>query len=52
MEKNGKEIGEIVFFGNGCVKGYYKDFVVMRKFFVGGGFYFGDLVVWYFDGSV
>lgn len=50
--KNGKEVGEIVFEGNICCKGYYKDLEVMRKFFEGGVFCFGDLVVWCEDGSI
>jgi acyl-CoA synthetase (AMP-forming)/AMP-acid ligase II len=51
VEKNGKEIGEIVFFGNGCAKGYYKDPVATRKLFAGGGLHSGDLAVWHPDGS-
>jgi acyl-CoA synthetase (AMP-forming)/AMP-acid ligase II len=51
VEKNGKEIGEIVFFGNGCAKGYYKDPEATRKLFAGGGLHSGDLAVWHPDGS-
>ncbi|KAK8061035.1 2-succinylbenzoate-CoA ligase [Apiospora hydei] len=37
VAKDGKEIGEIVFFGNICAKGYYKDPEATRKLFLGGG---------------
>ena len=51
VEKNGKEIGEIVFFGNICAKGYYKDPEATRKLFLGGGLHSGDLAVMHPDGS-
>lgn len=51
VAKNGKEIGEIVFFGNICAKGYYKDPEATRKLFAGGGLHSGDLAVWHPDGS-
>lgn len=52
VEKNGKEIGEIVFNGNLCAKGYYKDAVATRKLFAGGVQHSGDLAVWHPDGSI
>ncbi|KAK8108569.1 hypothetical protein PG984_014370 [Apiospora sp. TS-2023a] len=51
VAKDGKEIGEIVFFGNICAKGYYKDPESTRKLFQGGGLHSGDLAVWHPDGS-
>ncbi|OTA04452.1 AMP-dependent synthetase and ligase [Trichoderma parareesei] len=51
VAKNGKEIGEIVFFGNICAKEYYKDPEATRKLFEGGGLHSGDLAVWHPDGS-
>jgi acyl-CoA synthetase (AMP-forming)/AMP-acid ligase II len=51
VEKNGKEIGEIVFFGNICAKGYHEDEEATRKLFAGGGLHSGDLAVWHEDGS-
>ncbi|CAI4211488.1 unnamed protein product [Parascedosporium putredinis] len=51
VAKDGKEIGEIVFFGNICAKGYYKDPEATRKLFLGGGLRTGDLAVWHPDGS-
>lgn len=51
VAKDGKEIGEIVFFGNICAKGYYKDEAATRKLFAGGGLHSGDLAVWHPDGS-
>lgn len=52
VAKDGKEIGEIVMFGNICAKGYYKDPEATRKLFAGGGLHSGDLAVWHPDGSV
>lgn len=51
VEKDGKEIGEIVFFGNICAKEYLKDPEATRKLFAGGGLHSGDLAVWHEDGS-
>ncbi len=51
VAKDGKEIGEIVFFGNICAKGYYKDPEATRKLFEGGALHSGDLAVWHPDGS-
>ena len=51
VEKDGKEIGEIVFFGNICAKGYHEDEEATRKLFAGGGLHSGDLAVWHEDGS-
>ncbi|KAI8960283.1 acetyl-CoA synthetase-like protein [Daldinia sp. FL1419] len=51
VAKDGKEIGEIVFFGNICCKGYYKDAEATRKLFAGGALHSGDLAVWHPDGS-
>jgi len=52
VERNGKEIGEIVFQGNICCKGYYKDPEATRKLFEGGVLHSGDLAVWHPDGSI
>lgn len=52
VEKNGKEIGEIVFNGNICAKGYYKDPEATRKLWAGGVSHSGDLAVWHPDGSI
>ncbi|KAI0549466.1 AMP-binding domain-containing protein [Xylaria curta] len=51
VERNGKEIGEIVFFGNICAKGYYKDPEATKKLFAGGALHSGDLAVMHPDGS-
>ncbi|KJZ74064.1 hypothetical protein HIM_06513 [Hirsutella minnesotensis 3608] len=51
VAKDGREIGEIVFFGNICAKGYFKDPEATRKLFAGGGLHSGDLAVWHPDGS-
>jgi acyl-CoA synthetase (AMP-forming)/AMP-acid ligase II len=50
VKKNGKEIGEIVFFGNICAKEYLGDPEATRKLFA-GGLHSGDLAVWHEDGS-
>lgn len=51
VRKDGKEIGEIVFSGNICARGYYKDEEATRKLFAGGVLHSGDLAVWHEDGS-
>lgn len=51
VAKDGKEIGEIVFFGNICAKEYYKDPEATKKLFAGGALHSGDLAVWHPDGS-
>jgi acyl-CoA synthetase (AMP-forming)/AMP-acid ligase II len=52
VARDGKEIGEIVFFGNICAKGYYKDPEATKKLFAGGALHSGDLAVVHPDGSV
>ena len=52
VKQDGKEIGEIVFAGNMCVKGYYKNPEATRKLFAGGVLHSGDLAVWHEDGSI
>jgi len=52
VEKNGKDIGEIVFYGNICAKGYYKDEEATRKLFAGGVLHTGDLAVMHEDGAI
>lgn len=52
VKKDGKEVGEIVFFGNICAKEYLNDPEATRKLFLGGGLHSGDLAVWHADGSV
>ncbi|KAG6206798.1 hypothetical protein E4U35_001424 [Claviceps purpurea] len=51
VAKNGQEVGEIVFSGNICAKGYYNDEEASRKLFAGGVLHSGDLAVWHPDGS-
>ena len=52
VEKDGKEIGEVVFEGNICARGYYKDENATRKLFAGGVCHSGDLAVWHPDGAI
>ncbi|KAI1818822.1 AMP-binding domain-containing protein [Poronia punctata] len=52
VARDGKEIGEIVFLGNICAKGYYKDPEATRKSFAGGALHSGDLAVLHPDGSL
>lgn len=52
VAKDGKEIGEIVFDGNICARGYYKDEKATRKLFLGGVCHSGDLAVWHPDGAI
>ncbi|KAI8634955.1 AMP-binding domain-containing protein [Xylariaceae sp. FL1651] len=51
VARDGREIGEIVFKGNICAKGYYKDPEATRKLFLGGVLHSGDLAVMHPDGS-
>ncbi|KAF7881111.1 uncharacterized protein EAF02_007002 [Botrytis sinoallii] len=51
VARDGKEIGEIIFLGNICAKGYYNDEEATRKLFAGGALHSGDLAVWHEDGS-
>ena len=52
VAKDGKEIGEIVFFGNICAKEYLKNPKATRELFAGGGLHSGDLAVWHPDGAI
>lgn len=52
VERNGKEIGEIVIRGNAIMKGYYRDQQATDHAFRGGWFHTGDLAVVYADGYV
>jgi acyl-CoA synthetase (AMP-forming)/AMP-acid ligase II len=52
VKQDGKEVGEIVFIGNICAKGYYKDPDATRKLFSGGVLHSGDLAVWHPDGAI
>ena len=51
VTKDGKEIGEIVFAGNICAKGYHKDPDATKKLYAGGVLHSGDLAVWHPDGA-
>ncbi|TLD12820.1 uncharacterized protein PgNI_04608 [Pyricularia grisea] len=51
VAKDGAEIGEIVFAGNICAKGYHNDPEATKKMFAGGVLHSGDLAVWHPDGS-
>jgi len=52
VERNSKEIGEVIFEGNICAKGYYKDAEATRKLWEGGWLHTGDLAVWHPDGAI
>lgn len=52
VKHDGQEIGEIVFEGNICAKGYYKDAEATRKLWAGGVSHSGDLAVWHPDGAI
>ncbi|MFA5663722.1 acyl-CoA synthetase [Castellaniella sp.] len=47
---DGQTMGEIMFQGNICMKGYLKDPEATRQAFAGGWFHSGDLAVQYPDG--
>ena len=52
VARNGQEIGEVVFVGNICCRGYYKDPEATAKLFAGGVLHSGDLAVWHPDGAI
>ena len=52
VTKNGEEVGEIVFVGNICMRGYYRDPEATRKVFAGNVLHSGDLAVWHPDGAI
>ncbi|KAL4965154.1 putative AMP-binding domain protein [Aspergillus stella-maris] len=52
VKRDGKEIGEIVFVGNICARGYYKDPEATRKLFAGNVLHSGDLAVWHPDRAI
>jgi acyl-CoA synthetase (AMP-forming)/AMP-acid ligase II len=52
VAKDGREIGEIVFVGNICARGYHADPAATRKLFAGGVLHSGDLAVWHPDGAI
>lgn len=52
VARDGKEVGEIIFSGNICAKGYYKDVAATQKLFAGGVLHTGDLAIWHEDGAV
>ncbi|GAM35139.1 hypothetical protein TCE0_017r03225 [Talaromyces pinophilus] len=52
VQRNGQEIGEIIFQGNLCAHSYYKDKEATRKLFAGGWMHSGDLAVWHPDGAI
>ncbi len=49
---DGEQIGEIMFRGNICMKGYLKNEKATREAFAGGWFHSGDLGVMYPDGYI
>ncbi|KAK9237799.1 hypothetical protein V1525DRAFT_402960 [Lipomyces kononenkoae] len=52
VERNGKEIGEVIFQGNLCMKGYHRNEQATEKVFAGGWLHTGDLAVWHPDGAL
>jgi fatty-acyl-CoA synthase len=49
---DGEQIGEIMFRGNICMKGYLKNEKATQEAFAGGWFHTGDLGVMYPDGYI
>lgn len=52
VEKDGQEVGELVFSGNICTEGYLKDDQATKELWAGGVLHSGDLAVWHSDSSV
>jgi acyl-CoA synthetase (AMP-forming)/AMP-acid ligase II len=51
VKQDGKEVGEVVFEGNMCAKGYYKNPEATKELFARGVLHSGDGAVLYEDGS-
>ncbi|WP_238365911.1 AMP-binding protein [Mesobacterium pallidum] len=52
VERDGEHPGEIMFRGNGVMKGYYKNPEATEEAFAGGYFHSGDVAVQHADGYV
>lgn len=52
VRRDGVEVGEVVFEGNICASGYYKDEEATRRLWEGGVLHSGDLAVVWEDGAV
>jgi len=52
VARNGVELGEVVFSGNICARGYHKDPVATAKLFKDGVLHTEDLAVWHPDGAI
>ncbi|KAK7205644.1 putative AMP-binding domain protein [Myxozyma melibiosi] len=52
VARNGSEIGEVVFQGNICMKGYHNDEEATKKVWDGGWLHSGDLAVVHPDGAI
>ena len=52
VARNGAELGEVVFSGNICARGYHKDPVATAKLFKDGVLHTEDLAVWHPDGAI
>jgi len=52
VKQDGKEMGEVIFEGNICAKGYYNNPEGTRTLYAGGVLHSGDIAVWHEDGSV
>lgn len=51
VKQDGKEMGEVVFEGNICAKGYYRNPEATKELFAGGVLHSEDEAVWHEDGS-
>lgn len=52
MKKDAKEVGEIVYRGNGLMRAYHKNPEATEEIFAGGYLHTGDLAVWHPDGAI
>lgn len=52
VKQDGKEIGEVVFEGNICARGYHENPEATRTLFLGGVLHSGDLGNWNEEGSI
>lgn len=52
VARDGVEVGEVVFSGNICARGYHKDTAATAKLFRDGVLHTEDLAVWHADGAI
>ncbi|KAI5279123.1 Acyl-CoA synthetase member 3, mitochondrial, partial [Ascosphaera acerosa] len=52
VRRDGQEVGEVVYRGNGVMRAYHRDRAATAAAFAGGHLHTGDLAVWHADGAI